>query len=136
MVEWLQVWIRGFIKDGVINGTLINTYSITTVHKQLNNIAVTFLNFVGNVSLLVGYCCWNSVLAAVHWQGLSVGYESNDNRPRIEEIVEWMVLHSDRKYLHWRLLPAIINFLSQNDEVSYHNLQQKNLDIYYLVQHM
>ena len=136
MVEWLQVWIRGFIKDGVINRTLINTYSITTVHKQLNNVAVTFLNFVGNVSLLVGYCCWNSVLAAVHWQGLSVGYESNDNRPRIEEIVEWMVLHSDRKYLHWRLLPAIINFLSQNDEVSYHNLQQKNLDIYYLVQHM
>ena len=136
MVEWLQVWIRGFIKDGVINGTLINTYSITTVHKQLNNVAVTFLNFVGNVSLLVGYCCWNSVLGAVHWQGLSVGYESNDNRPRIEEIVEWMVLHSDRKYLHWRLLPAIINFLSQNDEVSYRNLQQKNLDIYYLVQHM
>ena len=136
MVEWLQVWIRGFIKDGVINGTLINTYSITTVHKQLNNVAVTFLNFVGNVSLLIGYCCWNSVLAAVHWQGLSVGYESNDNRPRIEEIVEWMVLHSDRKYLHWRLLPAIINFLSQNDKVSYHNLQQKSLDIYYLVQHM
>ena len=27
--EWLQVWTRGFIKDSVINGTLINTNSIT-----------------------------------------------------------------------------------------------------------
>ena len=27
--EWLQVWTRGFIKDRVINGTLINTNSIT-----------------------------------------------------------------------------------------------------------
>lgn len=27
--EWLQVWTRGFIKDSFINGTLINTNSIT-----------------------------------------------------------------------------------------------------------
>ena len=39
---------------------------------------------------------WNSVLEAMHWQGLSVGLGSTDNRLRIRESVEWMVCHSDR----------------------------------------
>ena len=40
-----------------------------------------------------------------------------------------MVCHSDHQYLHHRLLPAIINFLSQSDEDSYHHRHQKNLDV-------
>lgn len=47
---------------------------------------------------------------------------SNDNRLRIGERVEWMVYHFDRKYLHQRLLLAIINFPSLSDKDSYQHL--------------
>ena len=125
MREWLQAWTSGFIKDGVINGTLMNT---------------NFLNFIamvrvcsspagGKVSVLNGYCLWNSILEAVHWQGLSVGYGSNDTWLKTEEIVQWMVCHTDRKYLHQGLIHAIIKVFSQSDEDSYHHLYQKKLDI-------
>ena len=65
-------------------------------------------------------CLWNSVLDAVHWQGLSVGCKSDYHKLRIWERKEWMVCHSDRKYLHHRLLPAITIFLSLSDEDSNH----------------
>ena len=45
--------------------------------------------------LLYGYCVCESVLEAVHWQGLSVGYGSTNNRLRIREREGWMVCHSD-----------------------------------------
>ena len=35
-----------------------------------------------------------------NWQGLSIGYESNNYRLSIVKRVEWMVCHSDHKYLH------------------------------------
>ena len=35
-----------------------------------------------------------------NWQGLSIGYESNNYRLNIVKRVEWMVCHSDHKYLH------------------------------------
>ena len=58
---------------------------------------------------------------------------SNDNMLSIRDgksRVEWMVCRSYRQYLHHSLLPpAIIEFLSQNDENFHHHLQQKNLDV-------
>ena len=39
-------------------------------------------------------------LKALHWIRLPVGYDGNDNRLRIEERMEWVVHHSDHKYLH------------------------------------
>ena len=62
-----------------------------------------------------------SVLEVVHWQGLSKGYESNYNRLRIGERVEWIVCHSDRQYL----LIIASKFLSESDEYSYHYLPPK-----------
>ena len=59
----------------------------------------------------------------VSMEVMIIGYGSNDNRVRIWERVEWMICHSDYKYLHQRLLPAIINFLSLSDEDSCHHLQ-------------
>ena len=90
----------------------------------------------GKVLLLNGYCWWNSVLKALHCQELSVGYGSNDNRLRIGGIIEWMVCCSDYKYLPQRLLPVIINFLSQSDEDSYYHLHQKNLNIPKIYQYL
>ena len=58
-------------------------------------------------------------------RGLSAGYGRNANRLNTVVEAEWMVFHSARKYLHQRLLPAITNFLSLNDESSNHHLHQK-----------
>ena len=41
---------------------------------------------------------------------VEVGYGSNDNRLRVWEKVDWMVFHSDSKYLHQRQLPVIHQF--------------------------
>ena len=74
----------------------------------------------------------NSALQALCWQRLSVGYGSNDNRIRIGERVELeqMVCPSDCKYLHQRLLLAIINFLSLNvEDISTIIFTKKNVDV-------
>ena len=49
------------------------------------------------------------ILEAVHWQDLSEGYWSTNNRLRIRWRMEWMVSILIA-YLHQRLLAAIINF--------------------------
>ena len=50
------------------------------------------------------------------WQELSVGYGRNNTGLRIGQTMEWMVCHSNIKYLHQSLLTAIINFLSLSDK--------------------
>ena len=100
---------------------------IVTLERQMSSNLVRYLNFTtiicvwaqpeeSRISLMSGYCWWNSVLEVLHWQELSEGFGSNYNRLRIGEKVEWMVCHSDCKYLH---------FLSQSDEDPYHHLHQK-----------
>ena len=64
---------------------------------------VSFLHCIGTVGETV-------FLEAVHWLGLSIGHGSNDNSLRTGETANWMVCYSDRKRLHQRVLPAIINF--------------------------
>ena len=39
-----------------------------------------------------------------------VGYGSNDNKFKVWEKVDWMVYHSDCKYLYQMLLPAMQQF--------------------------
>ena len=111
--EWLQDWTRGFTGDGVINGRLMNTsvnfrcthkngaavmyWGITTIARvqgqRMASILASFLQWLGTV--LAKQCFGRAALG-----GLSVGYGNNDNRLRIGERVEWMVSHSDCKYLH------------------------------------
>ena len=64
-------------------------------------------------TLFVKQCFGNSTP-----QGLSVSCGSKNNRLREKEMVEWMVCHSDRKYLHQIQLPAIMNLRSLSDENS------------------
>ena len=120
------IFLIGFIKDDVINETLITTKSTIkySVDQRYGKSVIQHRYDLRSSSR------WDSVLETVQWQGLSEGYGSNDNRPRIGERIEWMVCHSGRQYLHHRLLlPAIINFLSQSDKDSYHHFHQKNLDV-------
>ena len=42
----------------------------------------------------------------------------NNNGLRVRVRVEWMVFHSDFKYINYRLLPANTNFLSLSDKES------------------
>ena len=72
------------------------------------------------------------VLKAVQWQGLSVGYGSNANRLMMGVRVEWIGCHSDHKYIHQKLLRAIINYLSLSNEGSNHHLHQKNLNVLFV----
>ena len=46
-----------------------------------------------------------------------VGYGSNDNRLRVWEKVDWMVYHSDCRYLHQGLLPPTHDVISDKGSV-------------------
>ena len=47
-----------------------------------------------------------------------VGYGRGDNSLRLGKKVEYMVCHADPKFLHYRLLPDVINLLSLRDNNS------------------
>ena len=65
-------------------------------------------------------------LEILHQQGLSLDCGSNNNTLRIRERVEWMVCHSDHKYLYQRLLQPQSSILWVG---VMRILYQKNLDL-------
>ena len=75
--------------------------------------------------------CWNSIwrrcFGRGHQKAMEVMIKQAEDRGNNR--VDGLLCHSGCQYLHHRLLPAIINFLSQSDGDSYHHFHQKNLDV-------
>ena len=80
--------------------------------------------------VLFQYCVWwNSTLVVLHWQMLSVGYGSNENRFRIGKGSSGWFFQSDCIFIE--VTSCSHQFLSLSDEDSYHHLHQ-NLDVPFL----
>ena len=108
LCKWQQVWTRRLAGDGILSME-INKYRWELLYGDIWRFGKV-PNFCRNgpqsnlvwgkiystPSSLFGYCVCETVFEPVHRQGLSVGYESTNNRLRKWERVEWMVCHSDR----------------------------------------
>ena len=92
------------IEDGVINGRLIDTDSNSFQEPgQWRNQSPTLKLVIEPkwryVTHYFGAVLVEQHLEGLHWAKVFRGYGSNDNRFRINEMVERMVCQSDCKYI-------------------------------------